>query len=118
MPQRKSHADRVAVIAGQLTCVSDERRPFLDDVVLDVPVACAFLRQESRSAFDEYLPLAVRLSADWVMARDEANGEHPAAVERHVVAAARREVYLRRFSPAANLNSIVWRALGVPRKRL
>ena len=118
MPQDQRQPHRVAVVARQLARVADERGAVGQAVVLHVPLALALLRREPGTPFDEHLPLAVRLSANRVMTRDEPDGEAATVVEPHIVPSSRRQLDLRRLPPAAHLDAVVRRGFGIPGERL
>src|SRR5436190_11731041 len=118
MAQRERRAHRVAVVVSEVAYIPDEGGALLYVVVLHMPLARAFLRRKLRPPLGKDLPLAVCLSTDRVVARDEPDGEDASVLELRIVAAARREVDLRRLPPAADLHAVVRRGLRIPRERV
>src|SRR5258706_5024842 len=115
--ERQSH--RVRIVGRGRGGIADERRAVLYRVVLHVPTARALVRQETSLPFLEHFARAVRLAANGIVARNEPQREGPPAWELRFVAAARYQIDSRaRLLPAANLQTIVRRALLVMRERL
>ena len=81
--------------------------PSVISSVLDVPTSGPLLVEKAAAPLVKYFPLAMSLSTDRIVSKDEAHGKHFAIGKTHVVAAGGREIDMRLRFPGANLKPVV-----------
>ena len=88
MVEQQVESEGVGIVGCERRRIPNERAAFGHLVVLDVPTSGPLLVEKTPAPLVKYLPLAVSLSTDRIVSKDEAYGKDLAIGETDVVAAA------------------------------